>query len=77
MKPARTNKRGETRKGEKEKETESLLPGSGTWIDNFQVLQSMDSSLLTLQSFKSLFTDFSYVNFGCPKFHCAPMILGS
>jgi hypothetical protein len=38
---------------------------SVTWIASFYSLLSNASSLLIHQSFKSLFTDFSHVKFGC------------
>uniref|UniRef100_A0A0A9D4W7 Uncharacterized protein n=1 Tax=Arundo donax TaxID=35708 RepID=A0A0A9D4W7_ARUDO len=37
------------------------------WIANFHAPLSMASSLVIFQSFKSLFTDSSYVKFGLPR----------
>jgi hypothetical protein len=51
-------------KDNKREETEDQ--DSGTWIANFHSLLSNVSSLVILQSFKSLFTDYSHIKFGLP-----------
>uniref|UniRef100_A0A453KCV9 Uncharacterized protein n=1 Tax=Aegilops tauschii subsp. strangulata TaxID=200361 RepID=A0A453KCV9_AEGTS len=41
--------------------------GSGTWIASFHAPLSIASSLVVLQSFRSLLTDSSHVKFGLPR----------